>query len=297
MGVRISDERPYEIKPADGPPVWIYDFGLRHDQGAEFEADDVREMFQDAFARAWRGESENDGFNRLVLSAPADRARDHRPARDRQVPAPGRQHLQPGVHGGGARPPTPTSRGGIVELFRIRLRSRRSPTTRTSQARALERRLESEIDAVESLDEDRILRGFLRVVRAMLRTNYFQADAARPGEGVPVVQARSLDLVPGPARAAADVRDLRLLAAHRGGAPARRQGRPRRHPLVRPARGLPHRGARADEGADGQERRHRARRREGRLRRQAAAGRRRSRGAARGGRGAATGPSCAACST
>ena len=69
MGVRVSDERPYEIKPAGGPPVWIYDFGLRHDEGAEFQADDVREMFQDAFARAWRGESENDGFNRLVLSA------------------------------------------------------------------------------------------------------------------------------------------------------------------------------------------------------------------------------------
>ena len=38
--------------------------------------------------------------------------------------------------------------------------------------------LESAIDAVESLDEDRILRGFLRVVRAVLRTNYFQTDAA-----------------------------------------------------------------------------------------------------------------------
>ena len=69
MGVRVSDERPYEVRPRERPPVWIYDFGLRHDEEAEFQADDVREMFQDAFARAWRGESENDGFNRLVLSA------------------------------------------------------------------------------------------------------------------------------------------------------------------------------------------------------------------------------------
>ena len=49
--------------------------------------------------------------------------------------------------------------------------------TPTRKARALERELESTIDAVESLDEDRILRGFLRVVRAVLRTNYFQTDA------------------------------------------------------------------------------------------------------------------------
>ena len=33
----------------------------------------------------------------------ADRARDHDPARDRQVPPPGGQHVQPGVHGGRAR--------------------------------------------------------------------------------------------------------------------------------------------------------------------------------------------------
>ena len=63
---------------------------------------------------------------------------------------------------------------------------------------------------------------------------------------------------PRPAAAAADVRDLRLLAARRGRAPARRHGRPRRAALVGPAGGLPHRDPRAGEGADGQERRHRA---------------------------------------
>ena len=69
--------------------------------------------------------------------------------------------------------------------------------------------------------------------------------------------------------AAAALRDLRALAAGRGRAPARRLGRPRRPALVGPARGLPHRGPRPDEGADGQERADRAGRREGRLRRQA----------------------------
>src|SRR6202035_1437551 len=35
------------------------------------------------------------------------------------------------------------------------------------------------IDGVESLDEDRILRAFLSVVRAALRTNYFRRDDPR----------------------------------------------------------------------------------------------------------------------
>ena len=37
--------------------------------------------------------------------------------------------------------------------------------------------LEQAIDAVESLDQDRILRSFLAVIQAMLRTNYFQPDS------------------------------------------------------------------------------------------------------------------------
>ena len=47
--------------------------------------------------------------------------------------------------------------------------------------------------------------------------------------------------------------------------PARRHGGARRHPLVGPQGGLPHRGARPDEGPEGEERGDRARRFQGRL--------------------------------
>ena len=83
---------------------------------------------------------------------------------------------------------------GIVELFRLRLDPVRFEDT-DAKARALERKLESTIDAVESLDEDRILRGFLRVVRAVLRTNYFQTDAG--GQAKPYLSLKlDPDLVP-----------------------------------------------------------------------------------------------------
>src|SRR5256714_12242700 len=43
-----------------------------------------------------------------------------------------------------------------------------------AEAAAIAQRIEEAIDAVESLDEDRILRNFLSVIQATLRTNYFQ---------------------------------------------------------------------------------------------------------------------------
>src|SRR5664280_2690577 len=69
MGVRVVDERPYHVDRPGEPTAWIYDFGLRDVLGQEIDRDRVRDLFQEAFARIWRGEVENDGLNRLVLGA------------------------------------------------------------------------------------------------------------------------------------------------------------------------------------------------------------------------------------
>ena len=52
-----------------------------------------------------------------------------------------------------------------------------APRSAPADAESFARLIEQEIDAVPSLDEDRILRGFLRLIQATLRTNYFQLDA------------------------------------------------------------------------------------------------------------------------
>ena len=103
------------------------------------------------------------------------------------------------------------------------------------------------------------------LVDATVRTNAFRA-----GPALPLVQA-PLGRGAGHAEAVPAVRDLRVLAGDGGHPPPRRPGRARRDPLVGPHGGLPHRGPRPDEGADGEERRHRARRLEGRLRAEARA--------------------------
>jgi glutamate dehydrogenase len=175
MGVKVTDERPYEIRPRDREPVWIYDFGLRHEEGVEFQADQVRETFQDTFARTWRGEAEDDGFNRLVLSALLT-AREITVLRAiaKYLRQAGSTFSQDYMEDTLAAHTEVARR--LVELFRLRLDPVRFDDT-DAKARALERDVEASIDAVENLDQDRILRSFLRVVRAVLRTNYFQTDA------------------------------------------------------------------------------------------------------------------------
>ena len=156
LGAKVADERPYEITPADRAPAWIYDFGLQAD--AE-NLERVRDLLHDAFLGVWRGELEDDGLNGLVLGRRPDRPADLDHPRGRQVPAPGRASA--------SRTPTSSARCSrhpdiarlLVELFDARLDPDRARPRRTPSRIAAE--IEEAIDAVPSLDEDRILRSFL----------------------------------------------------------------------------------------------------------------------------------------
>ena len=121
-------------------------------------------------------------------------------------------------------------------------------------------RIEAALRDVPSLDDDRIIRRFRNVIANILRTNYYQARA--PADHRRQAGFRQAGRT---ARAAALARNLRLFAADGRRASALRQGGARRHPLVRPARGFPHRDSGPGEGAAGQECGDRAGGRQGRL--------------------------------
>jgi glutamate dehydrogenase len=171
LGVKVVDERPYEISPSARPPVWIYDFGLVYAEDGELETDYVKEIFQDAFAQAWRGAVETDGFNRLVLQARLTwREVTVLRAYTRYLRQTGSTFSQ--VYIEQSLTGNPHIARLLIELFRARF----NPTGGKSAAEqtALVTEIEQALDAVPSLDEDRILRSFLSLIRATLRTNYFQ---------------------------------------------------------------------------------------------------------------------------
>ena len=179
MGARVTDERPFEVRPAGDDPVWIYDFGLDYGENVELHADRVRQIFQDAFADTWRGGLENDGFNRLVLGAELNgREVALLRAIAKYLRQGGSTFSQAYMEDALARHPELVRL--LVELFRLRFEPLRADDAKARMPGLVEE-IEGRLDAIASLDEDRILRSFLSVIQGMLRTNYFQTgEDARP---------------------------------------------------------------------------------------------------------------------
>ncbi len=173
LGVEVVDERPYLLRPTEGPTAWIYDFGLRIPEAlAGNLGGDARERFQDAFAAAWTGAAENDGFNALVLSADLT-------WRQAMVLRAYAKYLwQAGARFNRERMEATLHRNDhttrlLVKLFEAQLSPQRQHAG-SELTDALLAELDGALEDVLNLDEDRILRAFLTVIKATLRCNYFQ---------------------------------------------------------------------------------------------------------------------------
>ncbi|MFJ6749638.1 MULTISPECIES: NAD-glutamate dehydrogenase [unclassified Streptomyces] len=173
LGVEVVDERPHELRCADASIAWIYDFGLRMPE--HVKGDDARERFQEAFTAVWTGAAESDNFNTLVLRAGLNwrqamvlraYAKYLRQAGATFSQTYMEDTLANNVH---------TTRL-LVSLFEARMSPDRQRAG-TELTDGLLEELDGALDQVASLDEDRILRSFLTVIKATLRTNHYQKDS------------------------------------------------------------------------------------------------------------------------
>jgi glutamate dehydrogenase len=193
LDVVVIDERPYEIVPMGAPSAcWIYSFGIRAVSGDPLDVPQLRERVAELFLGVWSGDIENDALNRLVIAAGLT------PREVVTVRA-----LTKYLHQAGVRfteitlatalvgNPSVTRR--VVELFGARL----DPGS-TLDAALVEAELVAEIDAVVSLDDDRILRALTAVARAVVRTNAFLPDRALGDRLAVKLDPTSLDFLPRP---------------------------------------------------------------------------------------------------
>jgi len=242
LGLHIVSERPYELRMPDGQRLWIQDFDMVPAVSRELNLDAISKPFQEAFEKTLSGETDSDGFNRLVIASQMNW---------RQVKilrAYCKYLLQTVVpfsmnymaetlarHPGVARllvemfeasfdPARGEESDYKKELATKRLERRMDvlmqdameadkvlaeyiaefvtarSKDRDTQVSAITRVFRRALESVSSLDEDRILFGFFQVIKATLRTNYYQFDE----KGVPKecisfkIDSRALPELPRP---------------------------------------------------------------------------------------------------
>ncbi|MBS0579770.1 MAG: NAD-glutamate dehydrogenase [Proteobacteria bacterium] len=174
FGLRVISERPYELSWPEGGAAWIQDFELEQREGLIVDIPRIEAIFRDAFAEAWAGTIENDGFNRLLLAAELNA---------RQIVilrAYCRYLLQTGVPFSQAYMERTLAANAalardIVRLFETRFDPELQKQRGADRAAVgIVTQIRSGLDAVTSIDDDRILRSYLTVVQATLRTNFYQ---------------------------------------------------------------------------------------------------------------------------
>ena len=176
MGFKVVDERTYHIAPQGHASVWFHDMLLTRGDGEAIDLATTQGPLESTFLTVMRGGAENDGYNALTLVGGMmwrDVALIRALSRYlRQIRMPFSQDYMWATlvkHASIA--------GEIVELFHARFEpSAEAAEGRDAKQQDIVTRIEEALQAVESLDEDRILRHFLNAVQSSLRTNFYQLD-------------------------------------------------------------------------------------------------------------------------
>jgi glutamate dehydrogenase len=173
MGVEVVDEHPYEFfGECLTEPFWIYDFGLRRTGASAAHPGPVKVAFENALIALWRGHIEDDGFNALVLDGQLTwRQVVVVRAYAKYLRQAGTRFSQDYIERV-LRSNTTVTRL-LVRLFE----SRFDPVHQSGEAERSEgivEEIQGELDDVAVLDHDRVLRAYLALIQATLRTNYYR---------------------------------------------------------------------------------------------------------------------------
>ncbi|KGP62939.1 NAD-glutamate dehydrogenase [Legionella norrlandica] len=175
MGLRTYTEHPYKLTTHEGHVFWISDFNVAYSQIDSLNIAQIKDIFAESFIKISFGHCENDGFNKLVLQAGLS-------WREITILRAYAKYM----HQIGVRyspiyiEKTVETHAAIaqklIHLFYLKFSLNQKPVFKKEMA-ALELEIQTNIDAISSLDEDRIMRYFWALMKATLRTNYFQTNS------------------------------------------------------------------------------------------------------------------------
>ncbi|MCH1919198.1 NAD-glutamate dehydrogenase [Shewanella sp. A3A] len=169
FGLRVINERPYEVITADGATYWILDFLMTVQHAVSDEIVDSQDRFQNALSLVWNKTLEDDGFNRLVLATNLT-GREVSVVRAyakymRQIDA---TFSQAYIEETFAR--YPQIADSLVKMFVRKF----NPKLKTRTTAKFVEQINLRLEDVASLDDDRIIRRYLDLINATQRTNFYQ---------------------------------------------------------------------------------------------------------------------------
>jgi glutamate dehydrogenase len=182
LGFAVIDERSYRVMPqfeGGRREVALHDMMLESADGRPLDVATHEARLEECFVAISGGRTDSDAFNRLVMAAGADwrevTALRAYAAYLRQIRAPfGLRYIADTLlhHAGITR--------DLIEWFHLRFDPDRAvtPQARTEGEQAIRGRIERALGKVQSLDEDRIIRHYVNLISATVRSNFFQHAGA-----------------------------------------------------------------------------------------------------------------------
>ncbi len=184
LGFRVINERTYRVHQpgaAEADRVWLHDMLIERASGAAIDVAALEQPLEAAMLAIAADQAESDGYNRLVLEAAL-------PWREAALLRSfGRYLRQLRIRYGQDYIAGTLARHGaiardLVALFHARFDPTAGDDRETAEA-GIRARIEAALSAVTSLDDDRILRRFVNLIEAAVRTNFFQTDEAGAPRG------------------------------------------------------------------------------------------------------------------
>ena len=192
FGLRVIDESPFKVDCGNGEINWIMDFSMLHNTSNDMELEQAQSLFQDAFSQVWYAKLEDDPFNRLVLGAGlTGRKVTILRAYAKYMRQIGSSFSRDYIANTLANYPEIAKQ--LVKLFDLRYNPKIKQAAKKVEALLLV--IKEQMDTVSNLDDDRIIRRYLDLIMATLRTNFYQLD--EEGKEKSYVSIKMLpDLIP-----------------------------------------------------------------------------------------------------
>ncbi|MCW8092300.1 NAD-glutamate dehydrogenase [Alteromonas sp. ASW11-130] len=192
FGLRVVDESPYKITCSENERNWVMDFTMLHKSGQHMDMEKAQELFQDAFSKVWHNNLEDDAFNRLILGGGMTGRRvTILRAYAKYMRQTGSSFSRDYIANTLSNYPEIAKL--LIDFFEQRFNPKKKRNPKKQEAILSE--IKSQLDNVSNLDDDRIIRRYLDLMKATLRTNFYQLDDA--GEEKPYVSFKMMpELIP-----------------------------------------------------------------------------------------------------